>query len=69
MTIKQQVSHGDIQKVYHLYNGIFIPFHSAVSHFANFTLSPPLRYLPKIKKYGMREKKIFVYMAASENGG
>ena len=32
--------------------------------FVNFTLSPPC-YLLKIKNYEMKEKKIFVRMAAS----
>ena len=57
MTINQQINHGDIQKVCHLHNGIFR--HSPVSHFVNFALLPPMRYSPKMKNYGVREKKIF----------
>ena len=38
-----------------------IPFHSIppVSHFVNFTISPPLCYSLKITNYRMREKKSF----------
>ena len=42
----------------------FFIIYSLISHFFNFTLSPPLCYLLKIINYGMREKK-FVCMAAS----
>ena len=36
-----------------------VSFHSPVSHFANFTLSPSLCYSLEIRNNGMREKKIF----------
>ena len=56
MTIKQ-INHGVIQKVYHLYNGIFLPF-TCVTLCQFYSLSS-LSYSLKITNYGMREKKIF----------
>ena len=71
MTIKQQIIHGDIQKVCHLIcdNNIvillifFIPFTCITLCQFYFITSPVL--LKKISNYGMRKMKIFVYMAAS----
>ena len=42
MTVKQQTSHGTIQKVCHLHNGIFHPIH--LGH----TLSILLFHLPNV---------------------
>ena len=60
---KKKTKHGAIQKVYHLHNGIFHP----MSHIVNFTLTLPLCYSLNVTKklYRVREKKMFLYMAAS----
>ena len=58
MAVKQHINHGVIQKVCYLHN-------VTLSHFLNFTLSPPLCYSLKITNYGMKEERSFEYMAAS----
>ena len=59
MTIKQQIKHGSVQKVCHLYNGIFHHIH--LCH----TLSLPLCYSLKIRNYRMREKIFCIYYCFS----
>ena len=62
MTIKQQTNHGTILIVCHLHSSIYklhFSFHSLVSYFVNFILSPPLCESLKVTNYGMSEKKIF----------
>ena len=56
MTIKQQINHGVIQKVWHFSS------HSPVSHLSDFSLSHPVCYSLKITNYGLTEKTTFVYM-------
>ena len=65
MLIKEKISHGTIQTVCHLHNGMYHPIH--LCHiWISFTLSPPLCYSLKISNFRMREKKILcIYVTLS----
>ena len=58
MTIKQQINHASIQKVFHLHNGVSHAIH--LCHTLSILQSlPSLCYSLKITNYGIREKTTF----------